>query len=151
MARFDLARLVEAFRRVAGDEVADLAGRRYGGSALPAEQWARVFAVFGPHIPPEDQLARRVQNLSLGEPGMALLRRLDVVAELKRITCPTLVCTGDLDPVTPIEAAREIVDALPPGLGQLEVVEGAGHFPWLDRPDRYWSMIRRFPANGRQG
>ena len=30
-ARFDLARLVEGFRRVAGDEVAELARRDYGG------------------------------------------------------------------------------------------------------------------------
>jgi pimeloyl-ACP methyl ester carboxylesterase len=75
---------------------------------------------------------------------MELLRRLDVVDHLARITCPTLVCVGELDPVTPVAASREIVAALPPGIGQLEVIERAGHFPWLDMPDRYWSLIIAF-------
>jgi pimeloyl-ACP methyl ester carboxylesterase len=32
-----------------------------------------------------------------------------------RVDCPTLVGVGELDPVTPVAAAREIVDALPRG------------------------------------
>lgn len=63
-----------------------------------------------------------------------------------RVTCPTLVCVGDLDPVTPVAAAREIAGGLPPGMGQLEVIEGAGHFPWLDRADRYWTLLTAFVA-----
>jgi len=38
-------------------------------------------------------------------------------------------------------------DALPRGIGRLEVIEGAGHFPWLDAPDRYWPMIEDFVAS----
>jgi hypothetical protein len=33
---------------------------------------------------------------------------------------------------------------LQPGIGQLEVIERAGHFPWLDMPERYWSVISTF-------
>jgi pimeloyl-ACP methyl ester carboxylesterase len=55
-----------------------------------------------------------------------------------RVDCPTLVGVGELDPVTPVAAAREIVDALPRGSARLEVTEGAGHFTWKDAPDRYW-------------
>jgi pimeloyl-ACP methyl ester carboxylesterase len=51
---------------------------------------------------------------------------------------------GELDPVTPVAASREIVDALPAGIGTLEVIEGAGHFSWLDNPDRYRSIITTF-------
>jgi pimeloyl-ACP methyl ester carboxylesterase len=29
-------------------------------------------------------------------------------------------------------------------VGALEVIENAGHFPWLDDPDRYWSVIATF-------
>jgi pimeloyl-ACP methyl ester carboxylesterase len=76
--------------------------------------------------------------------GMELLRRLDVIDELARIRCPTLVCVGELDPVTPVDAAREIVDALPDGRVQLEVIDGAGHFPWKDTPDRYWAVVDKF-------
>jgi len=77
---------------------------------------------------------------------MELFRKLDVVDQLARIDCPTLVCVGELDPVTPVDASREIVDALPRGTGRLEVIEGAGHFPWKDVPDRYWAVIEGFVA-----
>ena len=75
---------------------------------------------------------------------MELLRRFDVVDQLDRIDCPTLVCVGELDPVTPVDAAREIYDALPRGIGRLEVIEGAGHFPWKDVPERYFPLIEDF-------
>lgn len=145
-ARFDLPRLVEGFRRQAGDEIAELARRDYDGNPVTDEEWARVFAAFGPHVPNAEELARRVRNPELGLPGMELLRRLDVVDQLARITCPTLVCVGELDAPAPVEASQEIVDALPPAVGALEVIENAGHFPWLDDPDRYWSIIAPFVA-----
>jgi pimeloyl-ACP methyl ester carboxylesterase len=50
------------------------------------------------------------------------------------------VGVGELDPITPVAAAREIADALPDGGARLEVVEGAGHFTWKDAPDRYWPL-----------
>lgn len=146
MARFDLSRLVEGFRGVAGDEVARLAGLSYGGTDVTAQEWARVFAAFGPCVPDEDALARRVQHPELYAVGGELLRRLDMVDQLSRVTCPTLVCVGRLDPVTPVAAAREIVSALPAQIGQLEVLDGAGHFTWLDRPDRYWPLVTSFVA-----
>jgi len=77
---------------------------------------------------------------------MRLLRELDVVAQLARVACPTLVCVGELDPVTPLAAAREIFEALPAGCARLEVIEGAGHFPWKDAPARYWPLLTWFVA-----
>ncbi len=145
-ARFDLTRLVEGFRRFGGDEVAELARRDYGGDSVTAEEWARVFAEFGPRVPSAPQLARGIRNPDLGVHGMQLFRSFDVVGELARIECPTLVCVGELDPVTPVDASREIVDALLGGIGRLEVIQGAGHFPWKDVPDRYWPVIERFVA-----
>src|SRR5438093_610731 len=50
-ARWDTPRMVEGFRRVAGDEVAEIAGRSYAGQEVPDQEWARVFAAFGPHVP----------------------------------------------------------------------------------------------------
>lgn len=146
MARFDLPRLVDGVRSVAGDRVAHLAERDYAGDSVTDEEWAEVFAAFGPRVPDADQLARRIRNVDVGEVGMALLRELDIVDRLARITCPTLVCVGALDPVTPVAAAQEIVEALNPGIRRLEVIEGAGHFLWLDRPEQYWSLISAFVA-----
>ena len=144
-ARFDLARMTEGFRRAGGDDVAAIAERSYGGrrSSSP-EEWARCWRVFGPRVPSEEAEARVVTNMDLNPVGLQRMREFDVVGQLDAVECPTLVCVGELDPVTPVPAAREIADALPPGRAQLEVVEGAGHFPWLDAPERYWPVLTGF-------
>ena len=51
---------------------------------------------------------------------------------------------GALDPITPVPAAEEIFDALPRKHRHVALIEGAGHFPWLDVPDRYWPTINDF-------
>jgi len=145
-ARFDLDRLVEAFRRLAGDDVAELARRSYTDDSVSDEEWARVFAAFGPHVPDKEQLTRRMRNDALGPHGMALLRGFNAVEQLARVDCPTLVCVGDRDSVTPVDASREILGALPAGMGRLELIAGAGHFPWLDDPVAYWLVIGEFLA-----
>jgi proline iminopeptidase len=144
MARFDLERLVEGFRRVGGDEVADIARRHFGEAAVGPDEWARCFAAFGPNVPDEAQLGRRIRNPEVGLRGMGLLRELDVVDLIPRIDCPTLVCVGELEAGTPVEASREIAGALPGGMGRLEIIPGAGHFPWLDGPDTYWALLEDF-------
>jgi proline iminopeptidase len=149
MARFDLDRLVDGFRRFGSDEVAELAGCDFGGEPVSDEAWAEVFHTFGPNVPGPETLARRIQDPEVGVVGMGRMRALDVVDQLARIQCPTLVCVGDLDPVTPVAAAQEIFDALPSGVRRLEVMENVGHFPWLDAPDAYWSLLKQFVARVR--
>jgi len=144
MACFDLERLVDGFRRRGGDEVADLARRSYAGEDVSDAEWSRVYACFGPAIPDADTLARRVRNPDVGDVGMECLRNLDAVDLLRRIESPTLVCVGDLDPVTPVSASEEIFAGLRPGVGRLHVLAGGGHFPWLDVPDRFWPVIEGF-------
>ena len=143
-ARWDPARMVDGFRRVAGDEVAEIARRSYAGEEVPEEEWARVYAAFGPNLPDQERKARTPKNLELNSHGMELIRRLDIVDQLSRVGSPTLVSVGELDPVTPVAAAEEIVRALPEHVARLEVVDGAGHFTWMDAPDRFWSLIIEF-------
>ena len=38
-------------------------------------------------------------------PGLKVMRGFDVLDQLARIECPTLVCVGELDPITPVAAA----------------------------------------------
>jgi len=78
---------------------------------------------------------------------MPLMRRLDILADASRVTCPTLVSVGALDAITPSDAAREIAEALPAELGRLKVLPGAGHCPWLDVPDAYFAGLRSFIAS----
>jgi pimeloyl-ACP methyl ester carboxylesterase len=142
-ARFDLDRLANGFARVAGHDVGELARRAYSVDDVTEDEAARVFAAFGPNIPSPEALARRVQNLEIAPRGGELLRQLDLLDQLPRITSPTLVSVGDLDPLM-FEPAGELMNGLAPGLGHLDVIPGAGHFAWLDDPDRYFNSIDSF-------
>jgi proline iminopeptidase len=145
-ARWDHARLVEGFRSVAGDEVAALADVSYAGGEVSDEEWDRVFASFGPRVPDEDTMARLVGHSELGAYGMERVREVDLLDGLGGVEAATLVLVGTDDPVTPVAAAQEIVDAMPPGQVRLEVLRGAGHFPWLDQPDQLRAVLADFVA-----
>jgi pimeloyl-ACP methyl ester carboxylesterase len=149
MARFDLDRIVEGFRRAGGDEAASIAARVYGGDSrsVTPEQWGPCWSLVGRWVPGEQERARTAVNLELNAIGLELMRGFDVVDRLGTVGCETLVCVGELDPLTPMAAAREIVDALPAGSARLEVVEGAGHFTWRDAEDRYWPLLTEFVAH----
>jgi pimeloyl-ACP methyl ester carboxylesterase len=54
--------------------------------------------------------------------------------DLGKITGPALVLWGTDDPYLPIEFGAAMSEALGAG-ATLEPIEGAGHWPWLDRPD----------------
>ncbi len=145
-ARFDLDRIVSEFARRGGDEAGAVAGRAYGGDggSVSDEEWEPVWSLVGKWVPGDEEHARTVVNADLNVHGLELMRGFDVLDQLGRIDCPTLVCVGALDPITPVSAAREIVAALPEGVGRLEVVEGAGHFTWKDAPERYWPLLLEF-------
>lgn len=53
-------------------------------------------------------------------------------AELGKIDCPTLVLWGDRDPYVGARWGRGFAETLPNA--RLEVVEGAGHWTWIDDP-----------------
>jgi proline iminopeptidase len=61
-------------------------------------------------------------------------------AALPDIAVPLGIVTGGASPM-PATAASEVV-ALVPG-AWLEVVDGAGHFPWLERPGRVAAALDR--------
>ncbi|HEV2753359.1 MAG TPA: alpha/beta hydrolase [Solirubrobacteraceae bacterium] len=53
--------------------------------------------------------------------------------ELRAITAPALVLWGSQDPFIPERFAHGYAAAL--GDATLELLDGAGHWPWLDRPE----------------
>jgi proline iminopeptidase len=144
MARFDLDRITEGFRAVGGDDVAALARRDYGDDPVTDRDWARVFAAFGPNVPDEEALARRVRSDEVALVGSEQFGRLDLLGQLPLIAAPVLVVVGERDPVTDVDASREIASGLRPGIGRLVILERAGHFPWLDDADGFFDAIRAF-------
>ena len=58
--------------------------------------------------------------------------------ELSRLTAPALVVWGDADPYLDTRFAHAYAEALG-GETEVEIVPGAGHWPWLDEP----SLVER--------
>lgn len=55
---------------------------------------------------------------------------------------PTLIVWGEQDRIIPVAHARAAHDAI--AGSTLEIVEGAGHFPHLDDPDRFVTRLGEF-------
>lgn len=62
-------------------------------------------------------------------------------AELTAIRQPTLMVYGTADPVGTVDVWRRVVDLLPGG--ELQLIDGAGHMPWLDDPSGVATHVRR--------
>ena len=60
---------------------------------------------------------------------------------------PTLLVWGDRDPIIPV-AHGHAAHRLMPG-SRLEIVSGAGHFPFYDDPDRFTEILTGFIASTR--
>ncbi|MEV0261414.1 alpha/beta hydrolase [Streptomyces sp. NPDC050617] len=116
--------------------------------------WRSYLDVAYPGRKPADWGERldRVDSL-LREPGrMKALQGMgrsaptDAGARLGDVRCPVLVVMGTLDPdwADPRAEGAAIVDALPPGLGRLEMIEGAGHYPHDQFPDQVVSLMLAF-------
>ena len=68
----------------------------------------------------------------------------DLLPEMAGISCPTLILTGDDDPICPTEDADDMLAALRTGIGRLERFEHCGHGVWRDHPDRALQVLREF-------
>jgi proline iminopeptidase len=70
--------------------------------------------------------------------------RFNMLPDLHRIRCPTLVLGGEDDPIHPIESQADIAAALPPSLVQFERFENCRHAVIPDAPERAMAVIREF-------
>ena len=97
-------------------------------------------------IPDPDARSRGVQSGKvlmdfLGPSGEGL--KFDLLADLAKVQCPTLVLGGEDDPITPIESQADIARALPEHLVHFERFAHAGHGAFRDDP-RAYGVIRDF-------
>lgn len=63
----------------------------------------------------------------------------DLRPRLKNLTAPVLIIHGRSDP---LETAQEVHEAL--AGSRLEMIEGAGHFPWLEQPQKVLGLLEEF-------
>lgn len=117
------------------------------------ENWARYLDVAVPVKPADwDAELARIEA-KLREPGrMRALRAMarsspaDAGAQLANVRCPVLVVEGGADPdwADPRAEGEKIIADLPTGLGELAVIEDAGHYPHVQTPDEVVALALPF-------
>ena len=70
----------------------------------------------------------------------------DAEAQLPNVRCPALVVMGTLDPdfADPRAEGDAIAAAMPPGVGEVATVDGAGHYPHAQSPDDVAALVIPF-------
>jgi proline iminopeptidase len=129
-------RAVELFEKFGGVEVGALARRRFleGRGQVDQADLDRWRALAMPHYQRTqrnpDLMTRTVRRPEVlrhfTKPGGEGLT-FNILGDLKRIKCPTLVLAGDDDPMTPLECQIEIAEAIPKHLVQFRRWADCGH------------------------
>lgn len=73
--------------------------------------------------------------------GLAIAKASD----WKRIKAPTMLVTGDSDPVSPIAMAEILNENIP--TSKLIILEGCGHWPTVEKPQECVKHLSEFLAN----
>ena len=79
---------------------------------------------------------------------LALYRATDmkdmsaVTAQLRALDLPCVILWGVHDPYVPVQFAERSLEALP--RGTVHRIEGAGHWPFIDRPDEVAAILLPF-------
>jgi pimeloyl-ACP methyl ester carboxylesterase len=146
--------LVARFREVGGDVAADVMRRDAESPTKETlAEWMRVcHPLLSRHGGSDPLLAEleaaRIQTIDVNLHFMSGQgKETDHRSELAGVRCPTLVLVGEHDPLVPIPLAREIVEAIPDGLAQLNVVPDAAHDVFADNPKHTYPRIRHFLAS----
>lgn len=58
---------------------------------------------------------------------------------------PTLIVWGDADPIIPVSHAHDAHEAI--AGSRLEIIEGVGHFPHVEAPERFLEVLEDFLAS----
>lgn len=134
----------------------ELGYARFGRSALHLERirgrgtdlhyaWARLMG-FGPspshrHVGFVREMLDQVDTEVWIEVLPSIIE-MELRPHLNSLSIPVLVIVGTHDRITPLPVARGLSMALPHS--QLEIIDGAGHCPMLEKPDEWNSAVQRF-------
>ena len=146
-------RRVAMFDKLGGPEVGAMARRRmFEGHTDKAtlDAWPRLAFPLYTRTPRDPNVVRRAVGNSevlqwFTRPG-GEDHTFNLMSDLARVRCPTLVMGGEEDPMTPIECQADIAAALPPHLVRFEPFAACGHAVVPDAPDAALAMIREFIA-----
>ncbi len=117
--------------------------------------WTKYLELAYPAKPGDwDSELARIQA-KLSEPGrmkalqaMCKTKPSDAGNQLPHVRCPVLIIEGSLDPdwADPRAEGEKIIADLPTGLGELVVIDGAGHYPHAQAPEAVLALALPFLA-----
>jgi proline iminopeptidase len=143
-----LSRKLAMFERLGGREARDVAERFW---TQPNEtNWAEYERVCKQHYntvsPTNDDASRRIvfNTDILFTSASGEQQTMNLLPGLSRAQCPVLVMAGELDPVCPLDDARDIAAALPAQWVQFASFANSGHGAWRDEPDAAFARLREF-------
>jgi pimeloyl-ACP methyl ester carboxylesterase len=136
LTEFTMPVLFPPFAVGIGERVSSLFGRFGLVSEHAEEMWQAYVSLTGV----ENRQAFLKTLRSVIDPGgqsVSALDRLYLTAAL-----PTMIVWGDRDPIIPIEHAYRAHELMPGS--RLEVIEGCGHFPHVEQPERFSELVADF-------
>jgi pimeloyl-ACP methyl ester carboxylesterase len=146
-ARMRQDRSLAMFERLGGAETREAARRFFenpGPETMP-EYLKKCFPVYNRNPMGPEFMQRSVMNVDLAADFFKReSRTFNLLSDLKRIKCPTLISACELDPITPIDDSKDIAAAMTPGVARLEVFENAGHGAHRDQPERFFKVLNEF-------
>jgi len=74
--------------------------------------------------------------------GLKILQQVDLRNQLSKITQPTLMIVGKRDTLSHPKTAGQMLPLLPNA--QLEIIDGAGHAPFLSHNGHFTNLIEQF-------
>ncbi len=147
VARARLSRVYDGFARLGGEEAREAAigyWEKPGPDTL--RQYARICLPLCNTTPQDPDLSKRtLWNFDVMFAfGGGEERSYDLLPDLPKVRCPTLVLVGEEDPITPPADSEDIVAALPSEWVRFERFSGCGHGVYRDAPERALRCIREF-------
>jgi proline iminopeptidase len=142
----------EAFRRLGGDNVAEIAWRGLEDpSPETSEAYNEVCLRFYSHRPGAAEfakflLARAIRTPEVGEHFQSTIKSLQPSNYASAVRCRTLILCGADDVMVPESVARSLHDLFPYSVAELEFIPDAGHFLYRDNPDYVYRVLRSFVA-----
>lgn len=88
--------------------------------------------------------SRRNKSANVDRYTVPSLGEFDWRSELRNVTSPALILHGSAD-VIPSDSSREWAAALPNA--RLALLDGIGHFPYLEAPEQFFPMVNAFLAD----
>jgi pimeloyl-ACP methyl ester carboxylesterase len=139
LSEYVLPALFPAFVRDRGDAVSRFLQRRGIRSGRAAEMWLAYRS-----LTESDNRAAFVRTMrSVIDPGGQTVSALDRLYLASAV--PTMIVWGADDTIIPVAHAQAAHEAIPGS--RLEIIEGVGHFPHVEAPERFVEVLRDFLAS----